>query len=71
MRIRDLTTALAEARHQADTYRLQLQQRSQPAEELARDLKRLQVGRHERDGCGHCGASRPPQVWDEVLPSRW
>eukprot|EP00198_Chlamydomonas_reinhardtii_P004409 XP_001693745.1 predicted protein [Chlamydomonas reinhardtii] len=43
MRIRDLTTALAEARHQADTYRLQLQQRSQPAEELARDLKRLQA----------------------------
>ncbi|KAG2443784.1 hypothetical protein HXX76_002128 [Chlamydomonas incerta] len=43
MRIRDLTTALAEARHQADTYRLQLQSRSQPAEELTRDLKRLQA----------------------------
>ncbi|KAG2436614.1 hypothetical protein HYH02_011549 [Chlamydomonas schloesseri] len=43
MRIRDLTTTLAEARHQADTYRLQLQSRSQPAEELTRDLKRLQA----------------------------
>ncbi len=52
-RIRDLTTALAEARHAADSYRLQLAQRSAPAEELTRDLKRLRV----RAG----GAAKPPR----------
>ncbi|KAG2500602.1 hypothetical protein HYH03_001370 [Edaphochlamys debaryana] len=43
VRIRELTTALAEAKHQADTYRSQLATRSGPAEELTTELKRLRA----------------------------
>ncbi|GFR47484.1 hypothetical protein Agub_g9213 [Astrephomene gubernaculifera] len=43
LRIRDLTAALTEVRHQADTYRRQLAARSSPVEDLTQDLQRLKA----------------------------